>query len=141
MAETPTAFLGTWQLVPGESKFEFDAPPRAATTRVMPKPDGLFFSVDWVDPKDKKGHVEHVLKYDEPTLVLGTEVTLKVLNEKTIETIVHKEGRLVSKTRRVILADGSMELTQTGKLPDGREVKNVSRYRKDVNINPGPMRV
>ncbi len=140
MAQTPSAFLGTWELVPDKSKFEFDAPPKSAVTRVMPEADGLFFSVDWVDPQDKKGHVEHLLKYDEPTLVLGTEVTLNVVDPKTIETVVHKDGKFVSKTRRVILNDGTMELTQVGKLPDGREVKNVSRYKKDVAMSPGPIK-
>lgn len=123
-------FYGTWALVPERSSFALDRPPSAALSRVMPQADGLFMSVAWVDADGKKGMVEHVLRYDGPTLVMGTEVTLRVLDERTLETVVHKDGDPVSTTRRTLQQDETLELRQELYLPGGRKALNVSVYRR-----------
>lgn len=126
-----TRFVGTWELVPAESKFEFDNPPSKATIEVRPEQGGLFMRAEWLDPKSKKGEVEHALTFNKAVLVNGTEVTLAVVDDSTLETIVAKDGVELSRTRRTLSADGkTMELTQLGALPNQKTFTNVSKYRK-----------
>ena len=137
MAQAPAqkpnskAFLGTWELVPEESKFQFDNPPKKATIQVKPEKGGLFMRAEWLDPKSKKGEIEHELVFNKATLVNGTEVTLELVDANTLDTIVAKEGAELSRTRRTVSKDGkTMELTQTGKGPNQQAFTNVSRYKK-----------
>ncbi|MFZ5445182.1 MAG: hypothetical protein ACOZQL_34650 [Myxococcota bacterium] len=124
-------FVGTWELVPAESKFEFDNPPTKATLTVRPETGGLFMRAEWLDPKAKKGELEHALLFNKPVLVNGTEVTLAVVDDSTLETIVARDGVELSRTRRTLSGDGkTMELLQTGSLPNRQTFTNVSRYRK-----------
>lgn len=128
---TSKAFLGTWELVPEESKFQFDNPPKKATLLVKPEKGGLFMRAEWLDPKSKKGEIEHDLVFDQATLVNGVEVTLALIDAQTLDTIVAKEGAELSRTRRTLSKDGkTMELKQTGKLPNKQPFTNVSRYKK-----------
>ena len=123
--------IGTWELDPARSKFDFDAPPKQATFVVTPQKGGLFFAADWVDPSDKKGHIEHTLIFDEPVLVNGTEVTLISVDDNTLDTKVTKDGAALADTRRKLSSDGkTMELVQSGTLPDDKAFKNVSTYVK-----------
>ncbi len=125
------AFLGTWELVPAESKFEFDNPPQKATILVKPEKGGLFMRAEWLDPKSKKGEVEHELVFNKPTMVNGVEVTLELVDANTLDTIVAKEGAELSRVRRTLSKDGKvMELKQTGTLPNKKAFTNVSRYKK-----------
>ncbi len=128
---TPRAFVGTWELVPAESKFEFDNPPKKATLQVKPEKGGLFMRAEWLDPKSKKGEVEHELFFNKATMVNGTEVTLELVDATTLDTIVAKEGAELSRTRRTLSKDGkTMELKQTGTLPNKQAFTNVSKYTK-----------
>jgi hypothetical protein len=128
---TSKAFVGTWELVPAESKFEFDNPPKKATILVKPEKGGLFMRAEWVDPKSKKGEIEHDLVFNKPTLVNGVEVTLELVDSSTLDSIVTKEGKELSRVRRTLSKDGkTMELKQTGMLPDKKPFTNVSTYKK-----------
>lgn len=132
-AQKPTAkaFLGNWELVPGESKFEFDNAPTKATLHVKPEQGGLFMRAEWLDPKSKKGELEHELAFNRPTMVNGVEVTLSLVDAATLDTVVVKAGAEVSRTRRTLSKDGkTMELTQTGMLPNQKAFTNVSKYKK-----------
>lgn len=125
------AFFGTWELVPEASKFEFDNPPKKATLSIKPDPKGLFMRAEWLDPKSKKGEVEHELVFNQPVLVNGVEVTLSLRDGEGLETVVAREGAELSRTLRTLSKDGkTMELTQTGQLPGAKTFKNVSTYRK-----------
>lgn len=132
MDRVSSRFFGTWELEPSLSRFELDAAPSEATTRLMPEPGGLFISVDWVGADGKRGQLAQVLRYGEPTLVLGADVTLRVVDERTFETSVEQDGRTVSRTRRTLLEDGTLEFTQVGTLSNGKSVTNVQRYRRKV---------
>ncbi|MDP1826028.1 MAG: hypothetical protein Q8L48_22375 [Archangium sp.] len=129
--DTSKAFVGTWELLPAESKFEFDNPPRKATILVKPEKGGLFMRAEWLDPKSKKGEIEHELVFNKPTLVNGVEVTLELIDAATLDTIVAKEGAELSRVRRTLSKDGkTMELKQTGTLPNKKAFTNVSKYKK-----------
>ena len=128
---TSKAFVGTWELVPADSKFQFDNPPTQATLEVRTEKGGLFMRAEWLDPKSKKGELEHALAFDKPTLVNGVEVTLSLVDAHTLDTVVGQDGKELSRTRRTLSKDGkTMELTQTGTLPDASVFTNVSTYRK-----------
>jgi hypothetical protein len=125
------SFIGKWELVPAESKFEFDNPPSKATLIVKPEKGGLFMRAEWLDPKKKKGELEHELAFNKPTLVNGVEVTLELIDANTLDTVVAKEGTELSRTRRTLSKGGrQMELRQTGTLPDKKAFTNVSTYKK-----------
>ncbi len=130
------AFLGTWELVPADSKFQFDSPPSKATIIVKKEKGGLFMRAEWLDPQKKKGEVEHELVFNKPTMVNGVEVTLELIDSNTLDTIVAKEGpdgvkSELSRTRRTLSKNGKeMELRQTGTLPDKKAFTNVSKYKK-----------
>lgn len=125
------AFVGTWELVPADSKFEFDNPPAKATIIVKSEKGGLFMRAEWLDPKKKKGELEHELVFNKPTLVNGVEVTLELVDANTLDTIVAKEGQELSRTRRTLSKNGKeMELRQTGTLPGKKAFTNVSKYKK-----------
>lgn len=128
---TSKGFLGTWELVPAESKFEFDNPPKKATLLVKQEKGGLFMRAEWLDPKSKKGEIEHDLVFNKPVMVNGLEVTLELVDASTLDTIVAKEGAELSRVRRTLSKDGkTMELKQTGTLPGKKGFTNVSRYKK-----------
>ena len=132
-AAKPTSknFVGTWELVPAESKFEFENPPSKATILVKPEKGGLFMRAEWLDPKSKKGEIEHDLVFNKPTLVNGVEVTLELIDANTLDTIVAREGAELSRVRRTLSKDGKfMELKQTGTLPNKKAFTNVSKYKK-----------
>lgn len=125
------AFIGEWELVPADSKFEFDNPPSKATIIVKPEKGGLFMRAEWLDPKKKKGEIEHELAFNKPTMVNGVEVTLELIDANTLDTVVSKEGTELSRTRRTLSKNGKeMELKQTGTLPDKKAFTNVSKYKK-----------
>jgi hypothetical protein len=60
--------------------------------------------------------------------VLGK--SLKVLDDRTLKTEVHRDGARVSTTRRSLLDDDTVELRQVVYLPGGREALNLSVYRR-----------
>jgi hypothetical protein len=125
------SFIGKWELVPAESKFEFENPPSKATLIVKSEKGGLFMRAEWLDPKKKKGELEHGLAFNKPTLVNGVEVTLELIDSNTLDTIVAKEGAELSRTRRTLSKNGKeMELKQTGTLPNKKAFTNVSKYKK-----------
>ena len=89
--ETSKNFVGTWELVPADSKFQFDNPPSKATLLVKSEKGGLFMRAEWLDPKKKKGEIEHELVFNKPTMVNGVEVTLQLVDGNTLDTVVAKD--------------------------------------------------
>ncbi len=133
MSNTSVAkrFIGTWTLDAGASKFEVDNPPRRATLSLSAEKGGVFMRTEWVDPEDKLGELEHSLTFDKPVLVNGVEVTLRVPDEHTLETVMTQDGVEVARTRRTVSQDGkTLELVQVGTLPDKRQYTNVSTFRR-----------
>ena len=124
-------FIGKWVLDVGASKFEVDKPPKQATLSVEAEKGGLFMRTEWRDPEDKKGEIEHSLSFDKPVLVNGVEVTLHVGEDESLETVMAKDGVEVARTTRTLSKDGkTLELVQTGTLPDKRQYTNRSTFRR-----------
>lgn len=130
-ANAAKRFLGTWTLDPKASKFEFDNPPRQATLSLAAEKGGVFMRTEWLDPEGKKGELEHSLSFDKPVLVNGVEVTLLAPDERTLETVMAKDGVELARTRRTLSKDGkSLEAVQTGSAGGAKTFTNVSTFRR-----------
>ena len=50
------AFEGIWELLPGQSEYQHELPPRSGTYQIAGTPEGLAFTLDWIS---SVGNVEH----------------------------------------------------------------------------------
>jgi hypothetical protein len=128
------AFCCTWRLRPGESRYEHGEPPREAVYRIERDGEWLLFAARWTDAfgrrlemsfagvPDGKPH-----PYEDPEV--ADTLTTELVNARTLETRIEKDGRAAAVGRRVLSEDGAtLTVTQSGTRPDGTPFANVSVY-------------
>jgi hypothetical protein len=65
--------------------------------------------------------------YEDPAV--ADELTVVLSAPRTLDTIVHKDGRQIALGRRELSEDGKvLTVTQSGTRPDGTSFANVSVY-------------
>jgi hypothetical protein len=127
-------FLGTWRLDPRESRYELGPPPRDGAYTLSYDGARLHFSIEWTgaDGATRSQEIDAIPDGQErPYAGPGVDaVCYTVVDAVTLDSTASLEGRVIAHARRVLLADGSMEIVQSGPRPEGGEFANRSLYRR-----------
>jgi hypothetical protein len=126
--------VGTWKLNLAKSKYSPGPPPKEGTLTVESQADGLKFTIEGVDAEGKPIHYELSPKYDGKDYpITGNPNTdtasMKKINDRTIELVGKKDGKVMLTTRSVVSKDGKTRTTtQIGKNAKGQDVHNITVY-------------
>jgi hypothetical protein len=126
--------VGTWKLDVGKSKYSPGPPPKESTLKIEAQADGLKFTIDSIDAEGKAIHTEASPKYDGKDYpVTGNpnvdSISLKKINDHTIETSTKKDGKPLTTNRSVVSKDGKTRTSMyKGKNAKGEAVNNTVVY-------------
>ncbi len=133
-------FVGAWELDPSTLDYQFGRPGRRALYTIEAAPGGLMFTLDGGDADGRPLKFRYGGELDGREQALpGGEAAgvliLNRLNERTIESVLKRGGKVVDRWTRELLPDGkTMQIIQYGLSPDGGELRNTSLYRR---VAPG----
>jgi hypothetical protein len=128
--------VGTWKLDLAKSKYSPGPPPKESTLKIEAQADGLKFTIDSIDAEGKAVHLEFSPKYDgkdyPTTGMAGADsISLKKVNDHTIEIVNKKGGTPLITTKSVVSKDGKTRTsTQKGKNAKGQDVNNTAVYNR-----------
>jgi hypothetical protein len=127
---------GTWKLNVAKSKYSPGPAPKEGTLTIESQADGLKFTIHGTDAEGKAVHMEFAPKYDgkdyPATGMPGADtISMKKINENTIETVSKNGGKPVMTTKSVVSKDGKTRTTtQKGTNAKGEKVNNTIVYDK-----------
>jgi hypothetical protein len=121
-------FEGTWKLIPERCEYEHTSPPREGTYRIAATPEGLAFTLDWVDSSGSAEHVEFRLTWD------GEDpASLELVDAQTLNTTIERDDKVVAHASRRLSEDGTqMEVLQRAFTPEGKPFVNRAWYRRQA---------
>ena len=128
--------VGTWKLNVAKSKYSPGPPPKEGTLTVESQPNGLKIAVRGTDAEGKPVNMEFAPKYDgkdvPATGLPGADtISMKKIDDYTIEAVSKKAGKPMVTTRTVVSKDGKTRTTtQTGTNAKGEKVNNTLVYDK-----------
>jgi hypothetical protein len=128
--------VGTWKLDVAKSKYSPGPAPKEGTLKIEAEADGLKFTIDRLDAEGKAVHMEFSPKYDGkdyPTTGMpgADSISLKKINDNTIETVSKKGGTPLVTTKSVVSKNGKTRTTtQKGKNAKGQDVNNTVVYTR-----------
>ncbi len=128
--------IGTWILNVSKSSYTPGPLPKSAVNKFEPWENGMKATIDVVDGQGNKIHAEVAAKFDGKDYPIkgspiADAVSLKRINDKHVEIVWKKGGKVAMTGKSVISADGkSTTVTQTGKDAQGRAINNVAVYDK-----------
>ena len=128
--------VGAWKLNLAKSKYSPGPPPKEGTLTIESQANGLKFTIHGTDAEGKPVHFEFSPKYDGKDYpVTGMPnvdtISMKKVDDYTIETVTKKGGKAVTTTKSVVSKDGKTRTTmQTGKNAQGQDMKNTLVYDK-----------
>ena len=128
-------FLGTWKLNPEKSTLEKGAPPppKGITMTYTREGDGVKVTASVPLPDGSTRNIVHTQSYDgkphdrfegKPN---GETLTHRRINDRTEETVWHKDAKVTATTTRTVSADGRT-LTSVVRSPGRTEPDNVMVY-------------
>jgi GTP cyclohydrolase II len=129
-------FLGVWELDPSTLDYQHGRPGRRAIYTIDPAEsgDGLRFTLDADDADGKAMHHVYGGELDGKDVAIpGSPVTLTLtrLDERRIESVLKRNGKVADRWVRHLAPDGkSMIITQHGVTPEGKEFTNTGVYRR-----------
>ncbi|GEM_PF-3575254 len=120
------AFEGTWKLIPDRCRYEHTTPPREGLYKIAATPEGLAFTIDWVDADGEKLHNEFRLTWD------GDEpASLELVDERTLNTAIERNEKVIAHASRMLSDDGEeMEIHQRAVTPEGKPFVNQAFYKR-----------
>ena len=132
---------GRWTLNVAKSQFKTSAAPKTQIVTIVPDgKDGVKVTADVMRTNGAKAAFSYAGQYDgkeNPRIetgdgaVQGQTVTLKRLDNRTIERITYMKGKKLVIEKWAISPDGKTRtVTQSGVGPDGKPVDNVLVYEK-----------
>ena len=110
--------------------------PKESTLKIESQPDGLKFTIVSTDAEGKPIHTEASPKFDGKDYPMTgnpnvDSISLKKINDHTIETSTKKDGKPLTTNRSVVSKDGKTRTsTYTGKNAKGEEVNNIVVYNR-----------
>jgi hypothetical protein len=128
--------IGTWKLNLAISKYTPGPPPESATITYVETAGGIKRTGASVDAEGKTTSFEYTAKYDGKDYpVTGSDlydtITMKEINDRTVEATLKKAGKVVSKALRVVSDDGKViVVTISGTNANGRKMHNFTVYDK-----------
>src|SRR5262245_30750110 len=132
---------GRWTLNVAKSQFKTSAAPKTQIVTIVPDgKDGVKVTADVVRVNGAKAAFAYAGQYDGKEnprtetgdgAVPGQTVTLKRVNNHTVERITYLKGKKLVIEKWEISRDGKMRtVTQSGVGPDGKPVDNILVYEK-----------
>jgi len=125
---------GTWKLNVAKSKYSPGPAPKEGTLTIESQADGLKFTIHGTDAEGKAVHMEFSPKYDgkdyPATGMPGADtISMKKIDDNTIETVSKKGGKPLITTKSVVSKDGKTRTTtQKGTNAKGEKVNNTIVY-------------
>lgn len=129
------AVVGTWQLNVTKSKFSGDAP-KSATRVYAASADGTTLDQKMVSADGKEMSMHTTIKYDGKDYPVsgnpdGDSVAGKVINARTTDFKIKKNGKVVASVHRVVSADGkTLTVHNKGTHPDGKTYDDTLVFDK-----------
>jgi hypothetical protein len=132
---------GHWTLNLAKSQFKTSAAPKTQIVTVVPDgKDGVKVTADVVRANGAKAAFAYAAQYDGKEYprtetgdgaVPGQTVTIKRLDNHTVERVTYMKGKKLVTEKWEISRDGKTRtVTQSGVGPDGKPVDNVLVYDK-----------
>ena len=127
---------GTWKLNVAKSKYSPGPAPKEGTLTIESQADGLKFTIHGTNAEGKAVHFEMSPKYDGKDYPMtgnpdADMISMKKVDDKTIETVSKKGGKPVMTVRSVVSKDGKTRTTtQKGTNAKGEKVNNTIVYEK-----------
>ena len=125
---------GTWKLNVAKSKYSPGPAPKEGTLTIESQADGLKFTIHGTDAEGKTVHFEMSPKYDGKDYPMtgnpdADMISMKKIDDNTIETVSKKSGKPVMTVRSVVSKDGKTRTTtQKGTNAKGQKVNNTIVY-------------
>lgn len=136
---TTDLYIGSWQLVPELSLYEFGTPPASGRYEIEHTDGGVQVRVRWTmlpnGPEQSTafgGRVDGVPQ-DIPTASESAPdaFSLTRVDERTLDSAALRAGAVVAYARRVASADGALlAVVQEGQQPSGSRFRNFQIYRR-----------
>src|SRR5215831_930368 len=127
--------IGTWKLDPAKSKYS-GAVPKSQVAKLEEVDGALKVVSDRVEADGKMTHFEWTAKFDGKDYPVKGDanrdaVSLKKIDDHTLEITNKKAGKVTGKIRAVYAPDGkSRTETLTGTNAQGQKVENVTAWDK-----------
>lgn len=137
-AQAPNVHVGTWNLNVAKSKYSPGPAPQSQILRFEAWEDGLKATADAVDAKGTKSHLEFAAKFDGKPYPFkgnpdGDMLTLKKVDERTIETAWTLKGKPSITARATVSADGKTRtVVHTGTNASGEKVNHTLIYDRQM---------
>ena len=132
MATDP--FLGTWELVPSKSEYQFGDPPTRGTYIIEIYGNGYLMTMAWttVHGRDLEMSYEATpdgIQYPLENSIVADGMSMTRVDEYTLDSATFKNIDQIAHARRELSHDkNTMTVTQSGKTPDGGDFANVAVY-------------
>jgi hypothetical protein len=129
--------VGTWKLNVAKSKYSPGPAPKDGTLTIESEPNGLKITIHGTDAESKPVHMEFSPKYDgkdyPATGLPGADtISMKKIDDYTVETVSKKGGKPLVTTRSVVSKDGKTRTTtQKGTNAKDEKVNNIIVYDKE----------
>lgn len=128
-------FLGKWELIPGQAKYELGSPPSSGTYEIIADGDTLIFKMVWTDGEGKAHDMAYSEVcdgkfYDYPHTEIAYEICLGLKSDKLLESSAKKNGEIVLSAKRELISDSDLKVTMSGSLPNGAIYSNKAMYKK-----------
>src|SRR5262245_43160492 len=132
---------GNWKLNVAKSRFKTSTAPKNQVVKIVPDgKDGVKLAVDIVTANGEKSTIAYAAQYDGKEYprtetgagaVSGQTVTLKRIDNHTVERITYLKGKKLVAEKWEISSDGKTRtVTQSGIGADAKPVDNVLVYEK-----------
>lgn len=133
-------YVGTWELMPQLSLYEFGAPPTTGIYEIEGVEDGVHLRVGWTVLPDGPqqstafgGPVDGIPQAlpPGPSDQAPDAFCLTHVDDRTLDSAALRAGTVIAYARRVASADGSLlAVVQEGIRPDGSRFRNFQVYRR-----------
>jgi hypothetical protein len=136
IAQAADNHVGTWKINVDKSKWSPGPAPKEGTLTIESQPDGLKFTIHGTDAEGKAVHMEFSPKYDGKDypatgMANADTISMKKIDDYTIETVGKKQGKPMVTTTSVVSKDGKTRTTtQKGTNAKGQDVNNTIVYDK-----------
>jgi hypothetical protein len=136
-AQPKDPFVGTWTLNLAKSKYSPGPPPKSTMTTIEAAGQGYKVSVKTEPasgPAQQWTYTSNLDGKDAP--ISGNNpnadsLAVKRVDANTLEVVYKKGGKVTTKQRNVVAADGKTRtVTTTGTDAEGQKVNNVAVYEK-----------
>jgi hypothetical protein len=136
LAQATDPANGTWELNLAKSKYASTPAPQSETRTIEVVGDRITFTSRAIDAAGKTIVTQFTANYDGKEYPLKgnpnyDSISLKKIDQLTIESVTSKAGKVVARNRRTVSADGKvMTLTAQTTNAKGEKVTDIQVYDK-----------